>query len=343
MGHRACFICIKSDGKREFYYSRHASKYMDEALLGGLVGIARIIPGGTSLNEEEWLAQSGAQDGELLIDYQRKVVIWNGESETHWDPIYRRVFLKMVRPIWKDWDIRWAYNRELDILDYAGYPRKPQYLDHFKQKPRIHLDPARDGSIKERLPGILSIIDSAQQCWLIPLDQTIYAYLLSGPAFFLHWKEVPQLKSLLIDTTSIPFYEEGDPDVPHECWGGIHLNLLEQKLDYWAQYFNRGVEQLISPMWPGWEITIHYDEFEWQERMTNAALAFKIKSNEEIMLEIFLSEKMEAMKETTTQFGTKPNQEGLAIKIVVYAILTIFLIFILWILLGKPVFILKAN
>lgn len=286
MGHRACFIFIKGDGKREFYYSRQASNLLDDALLGGLDGIARLTYVENLINEEEWLASSGSQDGELLVDYQNKVVIWSGESETRWDPIYRRVFLKVVRQFWENWDIRWAYNRAQDIREYAGYPLIEPYLDFYRQLSRSQLDPDRDGQIKDWLGGVLSIIDSANQCRLIPLGEGVYTYLLSGPAFFARWQEVPQLESLVINTVPIPLFEEAEPNVPRSCGGGIHLNLSERTLDYWQPSHSPDIELLIHPMWPGWQITGHYDEFEWQERITDGALSFKIQSDEEVLAEV---------------------------------------------------------
>ena len=47
MGHRACFIFIKSE------YSRQASKYLDDALLRGLDGIARLTQDETPISEAE--------------------------------------------------------------------------------------------------------------------------------------------------------------------------------------------------------------------------------------------------------------------------------------------------
>ncbi len=346
MGHRACFILIKNEKERTFYYSRYGSNILDRNILGGFRQLVSFIEDQDCISETEWLRQGGGQDGGLLLDYQQRVLIWYGEEKTDWDPVYRGVFLKVVRQLWVDWDVRWAYNYSQDILNYAGYPRAPQYLGYYKQEYRTHLDPARDGSIKESsLSGILSIIDSEQQCRLIALDQPVYAYLLSGPAFFSNWKEVPQLESLLICTTSNPYWEEGDPDVPHECWGGIHLNLSERKLEYWAQYFNLGVEQLISPLWPGWEITIHYDEFEWQEKITNGALSFKIKSEKEVLLEVLPALKGSmptaevddqiTIAQTIASYATQPKRQTLILKIVVYVILSFLLIFFLWVLLFK--------
>lgn len=346
MGHRACYLLIKNEKERAFYYSRYGSIIMDDNILGGFSQLVSSIERKDVISEAKWLSLGGGQDGGLLLDYQQRVLVWYGEEKTNWDPVYRGVFLKVARQLWKGWDIRWAYNSERDILDYAGYPREPLYLEDFKQVSRIHLDPAHDGSIKESsLPGILSIIDSEQQCRLIPLDQPVYSYLLSGPAFFSNWKEVPQLESLLIDTTSnYPFWDERDPHVPHvphECYGGIHLNLLEQKLDYWAKYFKQGDEQLIFPMWPGWKITIHYDEFEWQEKITKGALSFKVKSISEILEEMLplrvWSEKPgeldnQEIEETIAKLATRPYGPALIIKIMVYLILLGILILFLWVL-----------
>ena len=344
MGHRACFILIKNEKERTFYYSRYVSNILDRNILGGFRQLVSFIEREDVISEAKWLSLGGGQDGGLLLDCQQRVLIWYGGEKTNWDPVYRGVFLMVARQLWKGWDIRWAYNSELDILDYAGYPREPLHLDDFKQEPRIHLDPARDGSIKESsLSGILSIIDSDQQCRLIPLDQTIYSYLLSGPAFFSNWKEVPQLESLLIDTTSNPYWEEGEPDVLHECRGGIHLNLSAQTLDYWKQFRSLGIEQLISPMWSGWQITMHYDEFEWQEKFTKGALSFKVKSISEILAEMLplgvWSEKPrelddQEIEETIAKLATRPYGPALIVKIMAYLILVGILILFLWVLMG---------
>ena len=342
MGNRACYLLIKNEKERAFYYCRYSSNIMDHFILSGFSELVSSIEMEDVISETKWLSLGGGQDGGLLLDCQQRVLIWYGGEKTNWDPVYRGVFLEVARQLWVGWDIRWAYNSELDILNHAGYPREPLYLDDFKQEPRIHLDPARDGSIKESsLSGILSIIDSDQQCRLIPLDQTIYSYLLSGPAFFSNWKEVPQMESLLIDTTSRPFWDEGDPDVPHGCWGGIHLNLLEQKLDYWARYFLLGTDQFISPIWPGWEITAHYDEFEWQEKITKGALSFKVKSISEILEEMLplgvWSEKPIVDHEIEEMIAKQPirrHKLALVIKIMACLVLVGILILFLWVLMG---------
>jgi len=340
MGYHACFILIKSDGKREFYYLRQAPNYLNNALLWGSDHVVSLFYDETPINEEEWLAKSGGLDEELLLDCRQKVVIWYGERQTYWNPIYRRVFLKVAQPNWKDWEIRWAYNRFQDIREYAGYPIRQLFLDGYKQESRSHLDPERDGQITEFLRGVLSIIDQTNQCRLIPLDQWVDDYLLSGPAFFERWEEVPQLESLLINTIPIPWYEDADPNVPQGCGGGIHLNLSMRTLDYWQQSHTLGVEQLIFPMWPGWQITMHYDEFEWQERITNGALSFKIKSEKEVFLEVFpvLTGFMPTgevddqvfIEETIAQFATQPTQKITILKITGYLILSFLLILFLW-------------
>ena len=341
MGHRACFIFIKSDGKREFYYSRQASNSLDDALLRGLDGIARLIQDETPISEAEWLFKSGGQDGELLMDYQKKVVIWYGGSETRQDPIYRRVLLKVLRQFWKDWDIRWAYNEVQDIREYAGYPLVEPYLDFYKQLPRAQLDPDRDGQIKGYLSGVLSIIDSANQCRLIPLHEAVHIYLLSGPAFFARWEAVQQLESLVINTIPLSYWDEEEPNEPQGCGGGIHLNLSTRTLDYWQPSRDLGMAQLIFPMWKGWQITMHYDEFEWQERITNGVLRFKIKSEEEVLAEVLsgLGGVMpeEAIRNAAAlsaaeaaRLAKQPKPQTLLLKIFVYLLLIFIATYLVW-------------
>ncbi len=336
MGHRACFILIESEKERTFYYSRYGSFCMDNRILGGFESLLNFIRDNHAISEMEWLGKCGAQDGEMLMDCQNRVLIWNGEGDASWNPVYRQVFLQVVRDQWQGWDIRFAYNVAQDILNYAGYPQKPLNLERFKDEPQIQLDPAQDGLVKEILPGILSILDSNQQCRLIPLNLKIYGCLLSGPAFFSRWEEVPQLEKLVIDT----IHSEGiDFNGPRWCGGGIHLNLLEQKMEYWVKYFIPGIEQLIAPMWPGWQITIHFDEFVWQEKITNGALSFKVESMSEILEELLplkawlekpIALENQEIEETIGKLATRSYELALIIKIMVYLILIGILVLFLW-------------
>ena len=41
MGHRACYILIKNEKERTFYYSRYGSNIMDHNILGGFSCIKR--------------------------------------------------------------------------------------------------------------------------------------------------------------------------------------------------------------------------------------------------------------------------------------------------------------
>lgn len=343
MGHRACFILIKNEKERAFYYSRYGSNILDRNILGGFRQLVSFIEDLDVISETEWLRQGGGQDGGLLLDYQQRVLIWFGEEKTNWDPVYRGVFLKVARQLWKAWDIRWAYNSELDILDYAGYPREPLISDNYNGAPPSLLDPQKDGVIEEWGSGVLSIIDTNQQCRLIPLNQPVYTYLLSGPAFFARWEDVPQLENLVINTIPSPIFEEPEPNLLQNCAGGIHLNLSAQTLDYWEKSHYLDMEQLILPMWPGWQITIHYDEFEWQEKITKGALSFKVKSISETLAEMLplglWSEKPrelddQEIEETIAKLATRPYGPALIVKIMVYLILAGILILFLWVLMG---------
>lgn len=343
MGHRACYILIKNNGKRSFHFSRYGSKFLETGILGGPKELADNILVADTISETEWLDLGGGQDGGLLLDYQQRVLIWYGEEKTKWNPVYRGVFLKVARQLWKGWDIRWAYNSELDILDYAGYPREPLISDHYNRVPPSLLDPQKDGVIEEWGSGVLSIIDASQQCRLIPLNQQVYTYLLSGPAFFARWEDVPQLENLVINTIPSPIFEEPEPNSLQNCAGGIHLNLSAQTLDYWEKSHYPGMKQLISPMWSGWQITMHYDEFEWQEKITKGALLFKIESKKEILGEFLplrvWSEKTgelddQEIEETIAKLATRPYGPALFIKIMAYLILAGILILFLWVLMG---------
>ena len=343
MGNRACYLLIKNEKERAFYYCRYSSNIMDHFILSGFSELVSSIERKDVISEAKWLSLGGGQDGGLLLDCQQRVLIWYGGEKTNWDPVYRGVFLEVAGQLWKGWDIRWAYNSELDILDYAGYPREPLISDHYNRVPPSLLDPQKDGVIEEWGSGVLSIIDASQQCRLIPLNQQVYTYLLSGPAFFARWEDVPQLENLVINTIPSPIFEEPEPNSLQNCAGGIHLNLSAQTLDYWEKSHYPGMKQLISPMWSGWQITMHYDEFEWQEKITKGALLFKIESKKEILGEFLplrvWSEKTgelddQEIEETIAKLATRPYGPALFIKIMAYLILAGILILFLWVLMG---------
>ena len=94
-------------------------------------------------------------------------------------------------------------------------------------------------------------------------------------------------------------------------------------------------------MWPGWEITIHYDEFEWQEKITKGALSFKVKSISEILEEMLplgvWSEKPIVDHEIEEMIAKQPirrHKLALVIKIMACLVLVGILILFLWVLMG---------
>ncbi|MCC6281912.1 MAG: hypothetical protein IT262_15010 [Saprospiraceae bacterium] len=270
MGQRANLILIQNDRDYKLYYSHWAANSLDSTLFWGPVHAIHYILSQQKVEKDQWLDNNWSE-GSVLLDPYQKVLLWYGGESTRYDARYRHAFLQLMRIPWKDWDVRWAYNEMVDLADYVGHSREAVLGGAFHDERRALLDPEKDGQAAQ-MYSVLSVRDEDGNTRIIPLYNPVSNYLLSGPAFLDKLDQIPTLNSLSVDLKEPLWFEEPEPTLPRMCEGGIHLNLPDKKIDYWGKSQRYGDIAYITSLWPGWEVTKHYDEYEWQEIVTNRAL-----------------------------------------------------------------------
>lgn len=116
MGHRASYVLIE-ERTTQIYYSHWGAQSIPEQLLAGpkhTMTFLRTLKPDTKLLDTAW-----AEGGILLDSDRRRLLFWGGESIS-FCPYLRRVFLPVLRHLWSGWSAEWATQGIVDFARYLG-------------------------------------------------------------------------------------------------------------------------------------------------------------------------------------------------------------------------------
>lgn len=121
MGQRANLIIVEN---REYslHYSHWCANTLTRDLFWGPEHARDFIQVQRAVDESGWLDDVWAE-GAAVLDCDNHVLLLYGGEDVLYDVPLRRVYLQMLRRVWREWEVRWAHEGIAEIADYVGYPR----------------------------------------------------------------------------------------------------------------------------------------------------------------------------------------------------------------------------
>lgn len=304
MGQPANLIIVEH---REYtlYYSHWCANTLTRDLFWGPEHAISFVSAQRAVDETGWLDDVWAEGG-AVVDCDHQVLLLFGGEDILYDVPLRRVYLAMLRQVYRGWEVRWAHEGIAEIADYVGYPRD------------LVLSAKPDNSTSDTslsppeqlewtgLVGSFRTVDG--QLELFPLHSGVEHYLLAGPT--------------LLDKR-----ERAKPvdRVPLDQWlgyefptGGFHVDVPAKRVEYWAANDLPDTAWRVSQRWPSWKVTWHRDAFEWQLKATSGKLQFPMRSTEILqqqVKEMLLRDDGRSPVETILEITDKARQEGKDVQI----------------------------
>lgn len=273
MGHRANLVLVDDAGYELFYCHWCATTIPQSLFWGPDIAQAWVTQQQLCPDKDCWLDETWAEGGAVIDRAKKQVFFYGGgydDEDIRYDIPRRRLFLNLMRQVWRGWNIQWAYSQFRDIAQYVGYPiedvqtsetssvfsgeitlTEPEELAGFGVIISIRLD---DHSLR------LCAIDSNGDA-LLRYDERLVAAMRDQ----VHRTEM-------------------DLDRPGQLFpkGGLHIDVPTKKLSLWTT-------EDIKPMnalphyWPGWEIDWLKDNFEAHLALTDNRLRFPAVSDEQML------------------------------------------------------------
>lgn len=301
MGQRAN-LAIVERGKYQLFYNHWCANTLTRDLFWGPEYAVKFIRIQRKVDDSGWLDEVWAE-GAAVVDIDRRVLLLFGGEDVLYDVPLRRVYLDCLRRVWKDWDVRWAYEGIAAVADYVGYPRA-NVLSTGTDEVVCSLAPPEE---KGWTDVVASIRWAANHVRLYPLAGDPDWYLSSGP-------------SLL----NAPEAEGGFERLPLAEWsetfptGGFHIDVPSQTVEFWAAKDAADVLSRVIKCWPNWSVCWHRDEFEFQIDRTKGLIHFPIRSRtslEEQVAKMLLVDFGRSGAETIIEFAKQHRAEGEPIDI----------------------------
>ena len=121
MGQRANYVIVEDDGFA-LYYSHWCANTLDRDFFWGPEPALDFVRRQTPREPDQWLDQVWAEGGALLNPEMRHLILFGGE-DVNWDVPLRRLYLKLLQSAWPGWDIVWAHEGPVNLIDYLGLER----------------------------------------------------------------------------------------------------------------------------------------------------------------------------------------------------------------------------
>jgi hypothetical protein len=267
MGHRANLLIVEG---REYslYYSHWCAYTITSDLFWGSQHALDFIREQRAVEKSEWLDDVWAEGG-AVIDSSNRILLLYGSYDFLYDVPLRRIYLEMLRRVWRGWEIRWADEGIADIADYVGYPRsnvittcKSEYIPNELSLPQE----------REWTDLVGSVRTAEGRLELFPLAGDVEFYLCDGPGLDKKIKRTTSFEFIPLDE----WIEDGFPS------SGFHVDKKAKRLDYWAANDVADIPRRIARSWQGWEVTWHRDAFEYQLKLTDGRLQFPNRPREQL-------------------------------------------------------------
>ncbi|MEU7599523.1 hypothetical protein [Streptomyces sp. NPDC041003] len=184
--------------------------------------------------------------GGVLVDPERKVLLFFALEGPSVDMRTRRATLALVRAAWPGWDVRWAYGGRTGLRAYAGLDPAD---DADRDKRVWESDLSETDGVALPYPGAevtVVTLDGADRCHLV-------CYAFDHPVMY-----GPALLDWLAATTDHGAYHE-------LTVAGLHVDTERRRVGWWLTS-NQPHHDIAAARWPGW--TVEFWEDRWADHRT---------------------------------------------------------------------------
>ncbi|HEU4785650.1 MAG TPA: hypothetical protein VFS83_20080 [Ktedonobacterales bacterium] len=258
MGARANYVLIE-DGALSIYYFHWGAMSVPAVVIDGpdaTIAYIREQGSDAGLMDDNWA------EGGILLDVDRRALLFFGGENIIFSPPWQRIFLRMMRRVWQGWSIAWA-GRE--ILDIASYPGVAEFLG---------IDPSslimRDAPITDQPYTGAKILAPHENPWVYTVitvtwedgrvgdytfDSALDGYLLFGPSLLDILRErEPDALPCEEGNGKIVYYDAPD-QAPRE---GAYIDTETRAM--WIMHhtpvYSAKLER-IEQIWPRWSVNEH--------------------------------------------------------------------------------------
>jgi hypothetical protein len=269
MGQRANLVLVDENGY-QLYYNHWCANRLDSDLFWGPELAIEYIK--QQQPTEQWLDEVWAEGG-VVLDTHKKVLLWYGGESILYEIPLRRLYLKLMKHVWKGWEIRWAHDGILDMADYVGVPRSVVVHSRLGEPDRQFRPPSgKSFSAPEKLRHIQSVGSirlSDGSIRVYPSDRITLCMLKYG-------------KLLIEAIRSQLGVAEWHQHFNQSLKGGFHIDFMEKKLSVWRSYSIGAIHHIVAH-WPGWQIDWLRDDFETHIALTENCLTLDVPSESELL------------------------------------------------------------
>lgn len=303
MGHRANLVLVKNR-EYDLYYTHWGAKSLPRDLFWGQKHAVRFIQAQQLVEHTAWLDDVWAEGGALVDLDERVLMVFGGEDVTY-DVAQRHVYLSALGCVWKDWQIRWAFEGVGDMVDYVGYPRtKVLSPGTSEESPDCSLAPPEDPDWTSVIGSIRFVDDRLR---IYPLGEDIETYLAAGVEL-LAAPEIDRGLEALALPDSVDWYPVG----------GFHIDIPSHTIEFWNTDVIVNPVARVADHWPGWNVQWHKDSYAFQSERTGGLVKYSPASQQvliERISEWLLAEPGRSGAELVAEMAERERREGKNVEI----------------------------
>ena len=234
MGNRANFVIVQNHDW-QLYYSHWGGCRILDALIGGPDLALRYAASLRRCEKDEWCDPAWAEGG-AVVDFDQCRVLFFGE------PLMismneRRALMDVLKTVWPDFEICWAYDGTEELAGYVGAQLRPADWD---RKPTLKLARGR-----QHMCHLISVVDASGKLRFWPLWWHL-SKAWHGPALF---DKLPGPGITRIKLGKIPE-------------GGAHIDMQRKTLGAWQTADTMGFFAALPAVWDGWQTEVWDDRYE---------------------------------------------------------------------------------
>jgi hypothetical protein len=247
MGQRANLVIVRRQTWR-LYYDHWCANRLDIELFWGPRLAADFIEQREPLSDhDDWLDEVWCE-GAVVLDEDRKALVWYGGEDIEYDIPHRRAFLDLMKCQWEGWEIRWATGGIVEVGGYMGFPADKFLVDN---------DLEEGFSVLTEYPEdndtLLTVRHQGRSlAGRVHGDEEA---LELGPSQLTMLQQAAREPSLVCTG-----------DMPT---GGLHIDIDARSLRYWRANPAAGIEGRMRRSWSGWQTEWLEDHFEEHLRIAS--------------------------------------------------------------------------
>lgn len=286
MGARVNYVLIEG-GVISVYYSKWGAAEVPAVVIDGPDATRAYIrdegPTTDSLLDDIWA------EGGILLDLDRRTLLYFGGENIRFSPPWRRILLHMLRRVWQGWSIAWAGRGIIDIASYPGVAEflriNPSIL--IKRNERVIDQPYTEAKIRNphENPWIYTVITVTWEDGRVSdytFDSALDGYLLFGPSLLDILREPDELPCEESSGEIIYFDapDQGPREGAYIDTGARAMWIMHDKPVYSAK------PERIAQIWPDWSVNEHFEGLGRQVALSGRSPALVAAPYDQIEAEI---------------------------------------------------------